>query len=105
MAARHHFKQPLLTGEQSFSPLPVVDIRLQHVPAGDTTLGVSKRQTAYMKPAIDAVSTAHAVLDVVWFPCVYRSLPCSNHHGKIIRMNGVAIAQPFSSSSVARRRG
>jgi hypothetical protein len=44
MAARHHFEQPLLTGEQSFSPLPVVDVRLQYVPAGDTTLGVSKRK-------------------------------------------------------------
>jgi hypothetical protein len=89
MAARHHFEQPLLTGEQSFSALPVVDVSLQYVPALDTTLGVTKRQTACMEPAIVAVSTAHAVLDVVRFPCVYRSLPCSNYHGKIIRMNGI----------------
>jgi hypothetical protein len=27
MAARHHFEQSLFTGEQSFGPLPVVDIR------------------------------------------------------------------------------
>ena len=95
MAARHHFEQPLLTGEQSFSPLPVVDVRLQHVPASDTTLGVPERQTAYMKPAINAVSTAHALLDLVRFSSVYRSLPRSNHRGKIIRMNGVASRPAF----------
>ena len=87
---RHHLEQLLLTGEQCFGPLPVVDVGLQYVPADDTALGIPERQTAHMEPAIDAVSTAHAVLDVVWFPGVYRSLPGGDHHGKIIRMNGVA---------------
>src|SRR5260370_32648504 len=32
MAARHHFEQSLFTGEQSFSPLPVVDIGVEEVP-------------------------------------------------------------------------
>src|SRR6185437_3909052 len=45
-AARNHFQQPSLTGEQSFSLLPVVDVRLQHVPTSDTILGALKRQSA-----------------------------------------------------------
>ena len=48
-----------------------------------------------MKPAIDAVSAAHAVLDLVWLSCVYRSPPRSNHRGKIIRMNDVASRPAF----------
>src|SRR4051812_18232082 len=82
MTTRYHFEQLLLTGEQGFGALAVVDVRLQYVPAGDTALGVPERQSAYMKPAIDAVSTAHAVLDVEWFPGVCRALPCSNRQGK-----------------------
>jgi hypothetical protein len=89
-AARNHVQQPFLTGEHSFSLLPVVDVRLQHVPTGDAILGVPKRQTAYVKPAINAVRTAQALLDLERFSSVYRSLPRSNHRGKIIRMNGVA---------------
>src|SRR6267378_5650915 len=32
MTARHQFEKPLFTCEQSFTPLPVVDIGLQEVP-------------------------------------------------------------------------
>jgi hypothetical protein len=66
MAARHHFEQPLFTGEQRFSPLPVVDISVQEVPQDDAALCISQGEAARVKPPVHPVRAAEAGLNVVW---------------------------------------
>src|SRR5262249_4051792 len=89
MVARHQFEESLLTLQQGLGPPVLVYVRLHVAPAGNTTVAVPERQTAYLKPPIAAVRAANAVLDVVWLPRLYRSPPCSSHRGQIIRMNNV----------------
>src|SRR5258708_13048718 len=64
MAARHHFEQALFTGEQSVSPLPVVDISVQEVPKDDTPFRISQGESAHLEPAVDPVSTAATAFNV-----------------------------------------
>src|SRR5262249_49576212 len=46
--------------------LPVVDIRQQHVPARNGAGAVTKRLPANLTPAVDAIETPDACLEVVW---------------------------------------
>ena len=99
MATRHHLEQPLLAGEQCFSPLAVIDVGVHDVPANDMTLLVPEGHQAAMEPAIDAVGTAYAVVDVVGFrpSRSYRPLRGRNHRRKIVRMNRFACPPAFQS--------
>ena len=45
LATRHHLEQPLLAGEQCFSPFPVIDVGVHNVPADDTTSGIPEGHT------------------------------------------------------------
>ena len=87
MAARHHFEQPLFTGEQSFSPLPVVDIGLQDVPKDDMPVRISQREAARVEPAVDAIRTAEAVFEVVRMAGFDRLAPRGEDIWAVIRMN------------------
>src|ERR1700688_1374302 len=64
-AARHHFEQSVFLGEQSFSPLPVVDISVQEIPKHDAPVRISQGEAAHVEPAVDRVRTAEAGLKVV----------------------------------------
>src|ERR1700737_4539794 len=73
MAARHHFEQSLFTGEQGFSPLPVVDISVQEVPQDDAAFRITQGKAARVKPPVHPVRAAEAGLKVVWlagFDCL-----------------------------------
>ena len=87
VAGSRHFQQVLLSREQSFGPLPVIDVGLDDVPANNISLHIPAGHSTHMKPSINAVSTAHAVLRIVGFPSVDRSIPGSNHRGKIVWVN------------------
>ena len=97
LATRHHLEQPLLAGEQCFGPLPVFDVGVHDVPANDTTSRIHEGHDAPMKPAIDAVGTAYAVVDVVWFRRSRgdRSLRGRDHRRKIVRMDRFARSPAF----------
>ena len=95
MAARHHFKQLLFTGEQSFTPLPVVDIGLQEVPKDDAPVRISQGEAVRVEPAVDPISTAEAGLSVVRMAGFDRPPPRGEDIGEVIQMNGVGDRPPL----------
>src|SRR5882762_7739735 len=70
MAARHHFKQPFFTCEQSLSPLAIIDIRLQDAPADDPTVCIPHGKTVDAEPVVDAIGPSDAEFNVVRTPTV-----------------------------------
>src|ERR1700730_11433572 len=94
MAARHHFEQPLFTREQSFSPLPVVDISVQEVPKDDAPVRVSQRKTVHVEPAVDTISTV-AAFNVARKSGFGRLPPHREDFWEVIRMKVVAPRRPF----------
>jgi hypothetical protein len=90
MAARYHFEQSLFTGEQSFSPLPVVDISVQEIPNDDTPFRISQGQAAHVEPAVDSVSAAEAGLRFVGMAGFERLPPPGEGIWAVFRMKAVA---------------
>jgi hypothetical protein len=101
LAARHHFEQSLFTGEQSFSPLPVVDISVQEVPKDDAPFRISQGEAAHVEPAVDPIGTAAAAFNVARKAGFDRPPPRGEDICAVIRMKVVAPCPPFSFSSVA----
>ena len=97
LATCDHLEQLLFAGEQCFSPLAVIDVGVHDVPADDTTSRIRERHHAPMEPTIDAVGTAYAVVDVVWFHPSGgdRSLRRCDHRRKIVRMDRLARSPAF----------
>src|ERR1700738_3157586 len=89
MAARNHFEQPLFTGEQSVTALPVVDVGLQEVPKDDAPVRISQGEAVRVEPAVDPVSTAEAGLNVVRMAGFDRPPPRGKDTGEVIRLNGL----------------
>jgi hypothetical protein len=54
--------------ERLLEALPVVNIRMQGIPADTKSFCVPQRQAAYMGPAVYAISAADTVLRVIWLP-------------------------------------
>src|SRR6185436_5701627 len=71
-------------------PLSVVDVRQQDVPAGNRAVGTTQRARACVKPAMDTVGSAYAVVGLVRLPGFDRRPPRRNHATTVIRMNRVA---------------
>src|SRR6266851_2336179 len=95
MAARHHFQKPLFTSEQSFSPLPVVDISLQEVPKDDMPVRISQGEAARVEPVVDPVRTAEAGLKVVRMAGFDRLPPPGEGIFAVIRMKAGADRPTF----------
>src|SRR6266566_1114342 len=85
----HHLEQPLFAGQQVLSAFPVIDIDLQVEPAQDATVRISQGQTENVEPAVDAIRSPMAALNVVW-TAHFVSLPLLRERArKILRMNRV----------------
>src|SRR3977135_3981142 len=89
MAARHQFEKSLFTGEQRFSPLPVVDIGLQEVPKDDAPVRISQGEAMRVEPAVDPISAPEAGLNVVRMAGFDGPPPRGDDICTVIRMNGV----------------
>src|ERR1700730_14288684 len=94
MAARHHLEQALFTGEQSFGPLPVVDISVQEVPKDDASVRISQGGTVHVEPAVDPISTV-AAFNVARKSGFGRLPPRGEDFWEVIRMKVVAPRRPF----------
>ena len=70
--------------------LPVVDIDQEDVPAGDVPVGVTHGQRAHLEPAIDAIGTAAAMLDIVGGSGPDRARKRGDHARQVIWMHRVA---------------
>ena len=95
MATRHHFEQSLFTGEQGFSPLPVVDISVQEVPQDDAAFRISQGKAARVKPPVHPVRAAEAGLKVVWLAGFDCLPPRGEDIWAVIRMKAVADRPTF----------
>src|SRR6266853_2428449 len=76
--------------ERIFSPLPVVNVSQHHVPVGDLTFCVSRGESARLEPAVNAVGTPLAKLQLIRFPRLDRVSPHLDHARKVIRMDSIA---------------
>jgi hypothetical protein len=74
-----------------FGPLPIVNIRQQHVPAGNSTGCVAHGKGPHLEPSINAIRPAATVFDVIGSSCCDRMRKGRDHPGKVIRMNRVAV--------------
>src|SRR5580698_6331591 len=73
-----------------FSPLPIVNIDQQDIPAGDTAIRIAYRLRARLEPSIDAISPAAAVFNVAGISGCDRVRKGRDHPGKVIRMRRLA---------------
>src|ERR1700730_14963016 len=71
------------------STLPVVNIRLQGIPADDASFRISPGESAYVEPAIYAIGTTDTVLRVIRTLGFDRASPRGQHARKVIGMNDV----------------
>src|SRR5260221_8281269 len=62
-AVEHQAQALLIRLEGLLGALPVVNVSQQHVPAGDRTFRVSRRECARLEPAIHAIGTPLAELN------------------------------------------
>src|SRR5712692_8728011 len=91
----HHLEQPLFAGQQVLSAFPVIDIDLQVEPAQDATVRISQGQTENVEPAVDAIRSPMAALNVVW-TAHFVSLPLRcDCVRKVIGMNGIGTLPGF----------
>src|SRR5437899_903232 len=74
---------------------PVVNIRLQGIPADDVSFRVPPGESAYMEPAVYAIRTTDTVLRVIWMPGFDRAFPCGQHARKVIGMYNVGSGPTF----------
>ncbi len=71
-------------------PLQILDVCQQRVPADNPPLFVPSRNCGCVKPAINAVGAAKAVLIGVILPRLRRMLPLPDHFGQLVGMHDVA---------------
>src|ERR1700729_339566 len=91
MAVRYHFEQTVFTGQQAFSPLAILDIVKEEVPASDPAIGIPERQSASVKPPIYAIKPTHAMFHVIWNTRLDGNGKGCNRLRKVLGMNGVAV--------------
>ena len=89
--------QPLRLEQVGFTPaqlllrlLARIDIRQQVVPTNDAVVGVAKREATRLEPAIFAVGSTDAMLELVRLPGLDRVLPGGRHLRQVGRMHGIS---------------
>src|SRR6266478_3044896 len=81
---------PLVLPEFLLRPLSLVNVRQQHVPAGDTAFRVSRGDSARLEPAVHAIGTPLTELENIRLSGLDRAPPRVDHAREVIRMDGVA---------------
>src|SRR5271155_1927251 len=90
-----HTKIEFARTQSILRTFPVFNVRLQGIPADDTSLNVPPGESANMEPAVYAIGTTDAVFRLVWLPAFERASPRGQHSRKIIRMNNVGGSPTF----------
>src|SRR5260370_281088 len=77
--------------------LPVVNIRMEAIPADDATFRVPHGESANLEPAVYAIGTMDTVFRVIsgWISAFDRASPRGQHARKVIGMNNVGGGPTF----------
>src|SRR5882757_1436454 len=85
----------LARAQRLFSPLAIVNIAQQDIPAGNSAIRIAYGQSTNLEPSIDAISPAATVFNVVWSSRCHRITKRGKHARQVIRMNRIAVRPAF----------
>src|SRR5215471_10028997 len=70
-------------------PLAILDVRKEEIPLGNLVFRISRWETANLEPAVNAISTAATMLNLVDLSRFDRLFARLDYARKVIRMNGI----------------
>jgi len=87
MAVRDHFEQLLFTGEEVFSPPPILDIGVHSTPFDDASGYVGQQGSMEEEPAILSIEPAQARFQFTWLARSQHGSPEFEQLRQIIGMD------------------